>query len=216
MELFKNWEFFIPQYEKIRKGRRSKNKLAKLKVLKIGHENNSFYTLDPNSPEHFLTFDNAVREEFEKTFDYGFKTPENEWHFVRSLGIGPTADLDLLIEEFIKANELREHRISQGEKRLKPGEGYRSYDKVRAFYKEMINSGFKIENNICYYYSAHCESNIEAKTVETKPRLHYFKTKNITEDQVALLLKSMQHPYLKNGDLATIPLMIKILRSHHF
>lgn len=50
----------------------------------------------------------------------------------------------------------------------------------------------------------------------TKPRLHSFCADGISSEEIELLLKFMNHPLLRGGELSVAPVPVKMLRHHKF
>ena len=205
-----NWIFYIPVWaEKLVNNRKF---LVELKALEIkdGHLNyyiqntNDMFWLDETPPD--------VIKRLDSDFEFAFKTPDSKWGIVSDTGFGTSLDIETIHEE---AKILKKEKESIGDKKL--DRGFASVDAIDEFFPSVFNSGYTLKDGRYYYYSNKRGRGINQKNkMTTKPRLHSFCAEGISSEEMELLLKFMNHPLLRSGELSVAPVPVKMLRHHKF
>ena len=205
-----NWIFYIPVWaEKLDNNRKF---LVELKALEIKDGQLNYYIQDINDLFWRSEISSDVIKRLNLEFEFAFKTPNSKWGIVSDTGFGTSLDIEVIHEE---AKILKKEKEAIGDKKL--DRGFASVDAIDEFFPSVFNSGYTLKDGRYYYYSNKRGRGINQKNkMTTKPRLHSFCAEGISSEEMELLLKFMNHPLLRGGELSVAPVPVKMLRHHKF
>ena len=205
-----NWIFYIPVWaEKLVNNRKY---LVELKALEIKDGDLNYYIQNTNDMFWLDETPPDVIKRLDIDFEFAFKTPDSKWGIVSDTGFGTSLDIETIHEE---AKILKKEKESIGDKKL--DRGFASVDAIDEFFPSVFNSGYTLKDGRYYYYSNKRGRGINQKNkMTTKPRLHSFCSEGISSEEMELLLKFMNHPLLRSGELSVAPVPVKMLRHHKF
>lgn len=205
-----NWTFFIPVWaEKLDNNKKS---LVGLKTLEIRDGQLNYYI--QNAIDIFWSSETPeeIIERLNFDFEFAFTTSNAKWGIVFDTGFGTSLDIEAIHEE---AKILKREKEAIGGGRLE--RALASLDAIDEFFPSVFNSGYTIKDGWYYYYSNKRGRGINQKNkMTTKPRLHSFCAEGISSEEMELLLKFMNHPLLRSGELSVAPVPVKMLRHHKF
>lgn len=205
-----NWTFYIPVWaEQLVNNRKF---LVGLKTLEIKDGQLNYYIQDVTDMFWLIATPSDVVERLNSDFEFAFTTPRFKWGIVFDTGFGTSLDIEAIHEE---AKILKKEKEAIGDKKL--DRGFASVDAIDEFFPSVFNSGYTIKDGWYYYYSNKRGRGINQKNkMTTKPRLHSFCADGISSEEMELLLKFMNHPLLRGGELSVAPVPVKMLRHHKF
>lgn len=205
-----NWTFYIPVWaEQLDNNRKS---LIGLKTLEIKNGQLNYYIQDVTDMFWLIATPPDVVERLHFDFEFAFTTPNFKWGIVSDTGFGTSLDIEAIHEE---AKILKKEKEAIGDKKL--DRGFASVDAIDEFFPSVFNSGYTLKYGWYYYYSNKRGRGINQKNkMTTKPRLHSFCADGISSEEMELLLKFMNHPLLRSGELSVAPMPVKMLRHHKF
>lgn len=205
-----NWTFYIPVWaEQLVNNRKS---LVGLKTLEIKDGQLNYYIQDVADMFWLIATPSDVVERLNFDFEFAFTTPNFKWGIVSDTGFGTSLDIETIHEE---AKILKKEKEAIGDGKLK--RALASVDAIDEFFPSVFNSGYTLKYGWYYYYSNKRGRGINQKNkMTTKPRLHSFCADGISSEEMELLLKFMNHPLLRGGELSVAPVPVKMLRHHKF
>ena len=205
-----NWTFYIPVWaEQLVNNRKS---LVGLKTLEIKDGQLNYYIQDVADMFWLIATPSDVVERLNFDFEFAFTTPNFKWGIVSDTGFGTSLDIEAIHEE---AKILKKEKEAIGDGKLK--RALASVDAIDEFFPSVFNSGYTLKYGWYYYYSNKRGRGINQKNkMTTKPRLHSFCADGISSEEMELLLKFMNHPLLRSGELSVAPVPVKMLRHHKF
>lgn len=205
-----NWTFYIPVWaEQLVNNRKS---LVGLKTLEIKEGQLNYYIQDVADMFWLIATPSDVVERLNFDFEFAFTTPNSKWGIVFDTGFGTSLDIEAIHEE---AKILKKEKEVIGDGRL--NRALASVDAIDEFFPSVFNSGYTLKDGWYYYYSNKRGRGINQKNkMTTKPRLHSFRAEGISNEEMELLLKFMNHPLLRGGELSVSPVPVKMLRHHKF
>jgi hypothetical protein len=205
-----NWTFYIPVWaEQLVNNRKS---LVGLKTLEIKEGQLNYYIQDVADMFWLIATPSDVVERLNFDFEFAFTTPNSKWGIVFDTGFGTSLDIEAIHEE---AKILKKEKEVIGDGRL--NRALASVDAIDEFFPSVFNSGYTLKDGWYYYYSNKRGRGINQKNkMTTKPRLHSFRAEGISNEEMELLLKFMNHPLLRGGELSVAPVPVKMLRHHKF
>ena len=205
-----NWTFYIPVWaEQLVNNRKS---LVGLKTLEIKDGQLNYYIQDVADMFWLIATPSDVVERLNFDFEFAFTTPNFKWGIVSDTGFGTSLDIETIHEE---AKILNKEKEAIGDGKLK--RALASVDAIDEFFPSVFNSGYTLKYGWYYYYSNKRGRGINQKNkMTTKPRLHSFCADGISSEEMELLLKFMNHPLLRGGELSVAPVPVKMLRHHKF
>ena len=205
-----NWTFYIPVWaEQLVNNRKS---LVGLKTLEIKDGQLNYYIQDVADMFWLIATPSDVVERLNFDFEFAFTTPNFKWGIVSDTGFGTSLDIEAIHEE---AKILKKEKEAIGDRKLK--RALASVDAIDEFFPSVFNSGYTLKYGWYYYYSNKRGRGINQKNkMTTKPRLHSFCADGISSEEMELLLKFMNHPLLRGGELSVAPVPVKMLRHHKF
>ena len=210
-----NWTFYIPVWaEKIANNKKSLKSLVGLKALEIRDEQLNYYIQEASDIFWLNETPEDIIDRLNFDFEFAFTTPNSKWGIVSDTGFGTSLDIEAIHEE---AKILKKEKEAIGDKKLDRGRGFASVDAIDEFFPSVFNSGYTLKYGCYYYYSNKRGRGINQKNkMTTKPRLHSFCADGISSEEMELLLKFMNHPLLRSGELSVAPVPVKMLRHHKF
>lgn len=205
-----NWTFYIPVWaEQLVNNRKF---LVGLKTLEIKDGQLNYYIQDVTDMFWLIATPSDVVERLNSDFEFAFTTPNFKWGIVFDTGFGTSLDIEAIHEE---AKILKKEKEAIGDGKLK--RALASVDAIDEFFPSVFNSGYTLKYGWYYYYSNKRGRGINQKNkMTTKPRLHSFCADGISSEEMELLLKFMNHPLLRGGELSVAPVPVKMLRHHKF
>lgn len=205
-----DWTFYIPVWaEQLVNNRK---RLVGLKTLEIKDGQLNYYIQDATDMFWLIETSYDVVERLNFDFEFAFTTPHSKWGIVSDAGFGTSLDIEAIHEE---AKILKKEKEAIGEGKLK--KALASVDAINEFFPSVFNSGYTLKYGWYYYYSNKRGRGINQKNkMTTKPRLHSFSAEGISSEEMELLLKFMNHPLLRSGELSVAPVPVKMLRHHKF
>lgn len=205
-----NWTFYTPVWaEKLDNNRKS---LTGLKTLEIKDRQLNYYIQNATDIFWLSETPDEVIDRLNSDFEFAFKTPNSKWGIVFDTCFGTSLDIEAIHEE---AKILKKEKEAIGNKKL--DRGFASVDAIDEFFPSVFNSGYTLKDGRYYYYSNKRGRGINQKNkMTTKPRLHSFCAEGISSEEMELLLKFMNHPLLRGGELSVAPVPVKMLRHHKF
>lgn len=205
-----NWTFYIPVWaEQLVNNRKS---LVGLKTLEIKDGQLNYYIQDVADMFWLIATPSDVVERLNFDFEFAFTTPNFKWGIVSDTGFGTSLDIEAIHEE---AKILKKEKEAIGDGKFK--RALASVDAIDEFFPSVFNSGYTLKYGWYYYYSNKRGRGINQKNkMTTKPRLHSFCADGISSEEMELLLKFMNHPLLRGGELSIAPVPVKMLRHHKF
>lgn len=205
-----NWTFYIPVWaEQLVNNRKF---LVGLKTLEIKDGQLNYYIQDVTDMFWLIATPSDVVERLNSDFEFAFTTPNFKWGIVFDTGFGTSLDIEAIHEE---AKILKKEKEAIGDGKLK--RALASVDAIDEFFPSVFNSGYTLKYGWYYYYSNKRGRGINQKNkMTTKPRLHSFCADGISNEEMELLLKFMNHPLLRGGELSVAPVPVKMLRHHKF